>query len=210
MSRPSRSGGGFEKTPLASISARRAPPFRRRTAGSFLRTPRRRNAAATTRDSSPLGLRRVSILSSGATFGPDEHIPRTSSGSRPSARPVNPTRSVNSTLTIFRSSPAWPGSAASEAPHMPHRRNPSGFSWPHAGQICTPIRYRAGSGNTDPALSSSADVSLLTSGRCLSDGGAARAATGEPESFSPPARVADRHSPMRARAFGEWHSGASR
>jgi hypothetical protein len=64
-----------------------------------------------------------------------------------------------------------------------------------------------------PPLAASVDlpiVSLLTSGRCLSDGAAARAATGEPESFSPPARVADRRSPMRARAFGEWHSGASR
>lgn len=36
--------------------------------------------------------------------------------------------------------------------NMPQSRNPSGFFWPHAAQICTPLRYRAGSGSIDSAL----------------------------------------------------------
>ena len=60
---------------------------------------------------------------------------RTSSGSSCSDREVNPTRSANSTVTTLRSSRraalvGWRG-----APHIPHIRNPSGFSWPQLGQI---------------------------------------------------------------------------
>jgi hypothetical protein len=49
---------------------------------------------------------------------------------------VKPTRSVNSTVTILRSSRA--GSAASA---LPQKRNPSGFSWLQFAQTSTDTPY---------------------------------------------------------------------
>ena len=60
---------------------------------------------------------------------------RTSSGSSCSAFAVKPTRSQKRTVTTFRSSRVGAvDSGASDAPHIPHRRKPSGFSWPQLGQ----------------------------------------------------------------------------
>ena len=53
---------------------------------------------------------------------------------------VKPTRSVKSTVTTFRSSRAAGAAAVRAAPHMPHRRKPSGFSWAQTGQTCMALR----------------------------------------------------------------------
>ena len=65
---------------------------------------------------------------------------RTSSGSSCSAFAVKPTRSQKRTVTTLRSSRAA-RRVASDAPHIPQRRNPSGFSWPQLGQTCTGREY---------------------------------------------------------------------
>jgi len=46
---------------------------------------------------------------------------------------------VNSTVTILRSSRA--GSAANALPHLPQKRNPSGFSWLQFEQTSTDTPY---------------------------------------------------------------------
>jgi hypothetical protein len=38
----------------------------------------------------------------------------------------------------LRSSRTAGAEAARDVPHIPQRRNPSGFSWPHAGHVCMP------------------------------------------------------------------------
>ena len=52
----------------------------------------------------------------------------TSSGSANSDKAVKPTKSQNSAVTTLRSSTAPRVGTTSEAPHIPHKRKPSGFS----------------------------------------------------------------------------------
>jgi hypothetical protein len=56
---------------------------------------------------------------------------------------VNPTRSQKTTVTTLRSSRAT-ASGTSDAPHIPHRRKPSGLSWPQLGQGITRGDYGVG------------------------------------------------------------------
>src|SRR5689334_22289323 len=55
----------------------------------------------------------------------------TSSGSAPSARPVEPTKSQKSTVTTFRSSAKPPGRSGSARPQEPQKRAPAAASAPH-------------------------------------------------------------------------------
>ena len=66
---------------------------------------------------------------------------RTSSGSSCSAFAVKPTRSQKRTVTTLRSSRVGAAMAVRDAPHIPHRRKPSGFSWPQLGQVITGGEY---------------------------------------------------------------------
>src|SRR3954453_5000100 len=68
-------------------------------------------------------------------------IPRTSSGSRRSARVVKPTRSTKMTLTNRRSSCGEPASACSSEPQARQKRAISGFSCRQRGQRRTSKHY---------------------------------------------------------------------
>ena len=63
-------------------------------------------------------------------------VRRIASGSSRSPSAVDPVTSQKTTVTVLRTS-RRPAGAASSAPHAPQKRNPSGFSWPHAWQIGT-------------------------------------------------------------------------
>src|SRR5438132_11039181 len=97
----------------------------------------------------------------------DDSSARTSSGSDRSARAVDPTRSQNTTVTIFRSSTGR-AAGARRAPHSEQNFAPAAFCEPHDGHF-TAEAYAAAALYGCPATSRAVVAEARIQGRAARD-----------------------------------------